>query len=275
MNRFHSNRAGKYLLIVVVAGFFVAGCATPPDLRDPEAVAEFNELNDPLEPTNRAVFALNRGFDKTILKPAATAYRDFLPRYLQDVIHNFLGNLRSPVVFINDLLQGEVHRAMVTFVRFMVNSTIGAGGIIDMATDMGVEGHTEDFGQTLAVWGVGDGPYIMLPLFGPSNPRDTIGIVVDFLVDPINLWAGNTDRDHVPLIRTAVQAVDRRAGSLDLIDELEKSSLDFYAAIRSLYRQRRTVEIGNGQGTANISAPGISGLPSAPGLDETQELSRR
>lgn len=269
------NAAGKYLLIVLVAGFLVAGCATPPELSDREAVIEYNEVNDPLEPTNRAVFAFNRGFDMAILRPAAAAYRDFLPRYLQDAVHNILGNLRAPVIFINDLLQGQVHRAMTTFVRFMLNTTLGVGGVIDMATDMGVEGHNEDFGQTLAVWGVADGPYIMLPLFGPSNPRDTLGIVVDFLVDPINLWAGNTDRDHVPLIRTAVHAVDRRAGSLDLIDELEKSSLDFYAAIRSLYRQRRTVEIGNGQGPANIPAPGISGLPSAPVLDETQELSRR
>ncbi len=269
------NATGKYLPIVLLAGLLVAGCATPPDMNDREAVIEYNEVNDPLEPTNRAVFTFNQSFDKAILRPAAVAYRDYLPRYVQDVVHNILGNLRSPIVFINDVLQGEVDRAMVTFVRFMLNSTIGVGGAIDMATDMGVEGHSEDFGQTLAVWGVGDGPYIMLPMFGPSNPRDTIGIVVDFMIDPINLWAGNTDRDHVPLIRTVVHAVDRRADSLDLVDELEKSSLDFYAAIRSLYRQRRTVEIGNGKGSANIPAPGVSSLPLGPVRDDTQELSRR
>ena len=169
---------------------------------------------------------------------------------------------RSPVIFLNDLLQGELDRAITTAVRFMVNSTIGILGVIDIATEMGLEGHDEDFGQTLAVWGVPEGPYVVLPLFGPSNPRDAIGLVVDFLVDPFNLWAENTDRDFAIFARAGTRAVDLRATHMEALDNLEKTSLDFYATIRSLYRQRRANEIRNGEPSANMPAPGLSQVPS-------------
>ncbi|MBT5940791.1 MAG: VacJ family lipoprotein, partial [Rhodospirillaceae bacterium] len=117
----------------------------------------------------------------------------------------------------------------------------------------------EDFGQTLAVWGVGEGPYIMLPLFGPSNPRDAIGKVVDFFLDPINWWAENADNDWVPLTRTIVSGIDTRDQLWDVLDDLEKSSIDFYAAIRSLYRQRRNEDISNGTGSDKNETPNFSG----------------
>ncbi len=220
-------------------------------------MAEYEEVNDPFEPANRGVFTINRAMDRVVLKPAATAYRDHLPNFIQGRVHDILANLRAPVIFLNDLLQGEIHRAMQTLTRFMVNSTIGLAGFMDMATALDMDDHDEDFGQTLAVWGVPEGPFVMLPLFGPSNPRDTVGMVVDFLTDPLSIWATNTDRVWIPVSRAGVQAVDNRAATLDLLDDVEKSSLDFYAAIRSLYRQRRADAISNGRGGANRPAPGI------------------
>lgn len=262
------------LACVLLLGFGLAGCATAPDPADKDLVAEYAEVNDPFEPTNRVVFSVNRALDRLALKPAATAYREQLPEYIRGRVRDILANLRGPVIFLNDVLQGELTRAGRTFVRFFINSTIGLAGFMDMATAMGVEGHDEDFGQTLAVWGVPEGPFIMLPLFGPSNPRDTVGMVVDFMTDPLRIWAANTDRDYVPFARAGTQAVDNRSGTIDLLDDVEKSSLDFYAAIRSLYRQRRADAISNGRGPANFPAPGISRPPLGPVLDEDEELSR-
>lgn len=237
------------------------GCATAPNPADREAVAEFAAVNDPAEPTNRAVFAVNRGLDAAIVKPAATVYRDYLPRFFQDRVNDLLDNLRAPVIFLNDLLQGEVDRAIATLARFVVNSTFGLAGLNDLATAIGMEGHDEDFGQTLAVWGVPEGPYVMLPLFGPSNPRDTVGLVVDFLVDPFNLWAGNTGRDYAVLSRAGTRGVDQRAVHMEALDDIERTSLDYYASIRSLYRQRRAEEIRNGKPAATMPSPGLSQAP--------------
>ena len=199
--------------------------------------------------------------------------RDHLPSFMTGRIHNALANLRAPVIFLNDLLQGEVDRALKTLSRFVVNSTIGLMGILDMASAIDMEGHDEDFGQTLAVWGVPDGPFIMLPVFGPSNPRDTLGKVVDFLIDPLHIWASNSNRDWVPFVRAGTQAVDRRSGTLDLLNDVEKSSLDFYAAIRSLYRQRRANAISNGRVGPVRPVPGIGEQP-GPVLNVDEELSR-
>ncbi len=269
-------RAGTWVLaaFLLLALLPAGGCAVMPDPADKEAVAEFNEINDPAEPTNRAVFGVNRGLDASLLKPVATAYRDATPQFFQDRINDALDNLRSPVIFLHDVLQGELGRAATTLVRFIINSTLGLLGLNDIATDLGIEGHNEDFGQTLAVWGVPEGPYVMLPLFGPSNPRDAVGMVVDFLVDPFNIWAGNTDRDFAIFARSGTRAVDLRAIHMEALDELEKSSLDFYASIRSLYRQRRANEINNGEPSANMPAPGIGQGPSGLAKTETREALR-
>ncbi len=263
-------QTGVLAVFLLLAG----GCAVMPDPADREAVAEFNEINDPAEPANRAVFEVNRGLDAALLKPVATAYRDATPKFFQNRINDALDNLRSPVIFLNDVLQGELGRAATTLVRFIINSTIGLLGLNDIATDFGIEGHDEDFGQTLAVWGVPEGPYVMLPLFGPSNPRDAIGMVVDFLLDPFNIWAGNTDRDFAIFARSGTRAVDLRAIHMEALDELEKSSLDFYASIRSLYRQRRVNEINNGDPSANMPTPGIGQGPSGVAKIEIQEALR-
>jgi len=255
----------RALGVLILSLFVTAGCASMPDPTDAEAVAEFEEINDPGEPANRAVFEFNRGLDTVIVKPAAGMYRHIIPPPVREGIHNALNNLRSPVVFFNDILQGEFGRAGTTLMRFVINSTIGVLGLGDPATDFGFEYHNEDFGQTLATWGVDEGPYIMLPIFGPSNPRDAVGLVVDFISDPLNWWATNTDREFITYSRSGTRAVDGRARNYDVLEDLERSSLDFYAAIRSLYRQRRIDEISNGKSSAIMPAPGLSDEPILPG----------
>jgi phospholipid-binding lipoprotein MlaA len=245
-------------VLVLAASLAMAACATAPD-DDPEAVAEFQKLNDPIEPTNRAIFEFNLGLDRFVLKPVTGAYRAVFPQPVRDGVHNFLQNLRAPVIFANDLLQGEPGRAVTTFGRFIVNSTLGVAGFGDPAESLGMAQHDEDFGQTLAVWGVGEGPYVMLPVFGPSNPRDVTGRIVDFFLDPINWWAFNSDStaaDWVPIARAVITGIDTRDQLWDVLEDLERTSIDYYAAIRSLYRQRRMDEIRNG---ASGPAPTLTG----------------
>jgi len=235
------------LSILFMAGFLVSACAVAPSADDPEALAEYQEINDPLEPLNRAIFTFNRGVDTLILRPAATLYRGFVPPPIQDMVGNFLNNLKTPVVLLNDVLQGENDRAMNTLSRFAINTTVGVLGFGDPATDMGYPDHSEDFGQTLARWGLGDGPYLVLPILGPSNPRDAVGKVVDVLTDPVWHYAQNTDKEYIPNERFVAEAIDFRARNMEAIDDMEKTSLDYYAAVRSLYRQIRADEINNGE----------------------------
>ncbi len=264
------SRLGAALLVA----FMLAGCAAAPDPKDADAVAEYEEVNDPAEPTNRAIFEVNLALDKTILKPLAFAYKEYLPDIVQSTINSLLNNLRSPIIFLNDVLQGEFKRAGTTLLRFVINSTIGLGGLHDQAAKWDLEYHNEDFGQTLAVWGIGEGPYVMLPILGPSNPRDAVGLAVDFLLDPLNLWLTNTDREEFIFARTGLRAIDQRARHYDALQDLEKSSLDYYAAIRSLYRQRRADEINQGKGSANMPAPSLGKNSISPTPWDGEEASR-
>jgi len=244
-------------LVLAFASVMMVGCATAPDPKDSEAVAEYQQINDPAEPTMRAIFAFNQALDNAILKPVANVYRNAAPEKVRAGVHNFLNNLRTPVIFFNDVLQGEFQSAITTLVRFLINTTAGIFGLNDTAGDLGIDYKNEDFGQTLAVWNMPEGPYLMLPVFGPSNPRDVIGRVVDFFIDPLNMWARNSDEEWTIYTRTVVDAVDFRALHYDAIEDLEKSSLDFYATIRSLYRQRRTDEINNGKVDPSTAVPSI------------------
>lgn len=215
------------------AGLILAGPAAAQD-----------DENDPIEPFNRAVFEFNTTLDGLILEPVARLYRIVFPGVVRDGIGNVLDNARTPVILLNDLLQGEWQRAETTTGRFMLNTVLGLGGIVDVASIAGMpEHHDEDFGQTLAVWGVGPGPYLMLPVLGPSNPRDATGRVVGIFTDPISLFAPNT----VSASRTAAEGVDLREQNIETIEELERTSLDFYAATRSLARQLRADAIRNGR----------------------------
>ena len=221
------------------------GCATPPT--DPDALAAYEEANDPLEPMNREIFAFNKAADTYLIKPLAQGYVYIVPAKGRKSVRSFLNNLRSPVVLANDLMQLEIQRAGTTLGRAVFNTTIGIGGLFDVASGLGLPYHDEDFGQTLAVWGVDEGPYLVLPILGPSNPRDTVGLVVDGFIDPLNWYLDNTGRGYLTYVRAAIDGIDRRADVLDTLDEIERTSLDFYATIRSLFRQRRIDEINNGE----------------------------
>ena len=240
-------------VIVVGAALTLSACASLPE--DPEAREEVLALNDPVEPLNRSVFEFNRGVDNLILRPVAEAYRDALPQAGQDMVRNFLNNLKSPVVFANDILQGETERAGDTFGRFIFNTVVGVGGLFDVA---GIEHHNEDFGQTLATWGVPEGPYLVLPFIGPSPVRDTAGLVVDYYIDPVAHYFDNVDKSHLNWIRAGVRAVDTRSRNIETLDDIERSAIDYYATIRSLYRQRRNEEIMNGRADNDVPMPEIS-----------------
>lgn len=243
------------LAATFLLGLALIGCAARPDPTDREAVAEFEQNNDPLEPLNRGLYFVNDGLDTLVLRPAAEAYRIFIPPELRTGARNVLGNLRSPVILINDILQGETQRAGTTLGRFVLNTTLGVGGVFDVATNFGLFGHGEDFGQTLAVWGVPEGPYLFLPVLGPSNPRDLLGTGVDAVSNPISYATGGELLDTLTTGRIVVQALDTREGLIEPLDALRQGSLDPYAALRSAYRQRRAAEIRN----PALSAPAARG----------------
>jgi Surface lipoprotein len=255
-----SRPAVPRLAASVLALALMAGCATPPPAEDHEAVAEWEQVNDPLEPMNRAIFDFNDAVDKALLKPVAQGYRAVVPPFGRERVRDALNNLRAPIIFVNDVLQGDPDRAMATLMRFAFNTGFGLGGLFDVASPGGIPYHDEDFGQTFAVWGIGEGPYLVLPILGPSNPRDTIGLATEWLADPFNIWMDNTGRDWVIWTRLGVAGVNKRERYLDTLDEVERSSLDYYAAMRSLYRQTRDAEIRNGAAPDKVPTPGLSAV---------------
>lgn len=201
------------------------------------------EIEDPFEPVNRAIFSFNTVADEWVLEPVARGYRFVAPEPVRRSVRNFLYNLRSPIVFANDLLQGERERAGVTLGRFMINSTLGVFGLFDAANGLGYPPHQEDFGQTLGVWGIPSGAYVMLPLLGPSSVRDLGGTVGDYFLNPLPHCCLGTE-EYLGL--TGSRAVSDRELAIEAIDDLKENSLDLYAAVRSIYAQRREAEIRNG-----------------------------
>jgi phospholipid-binding lipoprotein MlaA len=223
--------------VLALAGSLVAGCAT----------AEEGEVWDPLETPNRFLFALNKTLDTFILRPVAVTYRDLTPNGVQRGTRNVLNNLGEPVTAFNELAQGEATRAVQTVARFLINSTIGILGIFDVAKDFGLPHTKEDFGQTIGVWAKAPpedgGPYLVLPLVGPSNARDAVGLLVDYLVDPFRIAAEHFDVEWLLYARGGLEAVDGRSRTLQALDDLEKNSVDYYSAVRSAYTQRRAAQI--------------------------------
>ncbi len=257
-------------VLLFLAAASLGACATRPPADDPDAVAEFRQNNDPIEPFNRRSYAVHQAIDHNVLAPVARGYRAVVPAPVRTGVRNVLANLRSPVVLANDILQGEPRRAGDTLGRFVVNSTLGVGGIFDVAgTRLGVRGHTEDFGQTFARWGVGEGPFLFIPVLGPSNPRDLAGFSLGVAADPL-VWVGQGAAvDGLLWSRTGATVVDTREDLLDTTDDVERSSLDPYATYRSAYRQRRRAEIENRTGGGAPSGFGTGfgvgpGEPSAP-----------
>lgn len=216
------------------------------------------EIRDPLEGLNRVIFGINEAADLLLIGPAADTYRLIVPDPIRDAVRNVLRNLSSPVIIANELLQGDFKGAEVASERFLVNTTLGIGGLFDIAAYNGLKYEPEDFGQTLAVWGVPDGFYMVLPLYGPSSLRDGVGLGVDSFADPVSRYTLNQGLRTVPVARTGVGATDTRSGLVETVGDLRRNSLDYYASVRSLYHQRRTTLIRDGS-THSLDIPTFEG----------------
>ena len=219
-------QALKSLLLTLVIALTTAGCAS---------VNGPSPEHDPFESYNRAMFSFNDTLDENIIKPVAAAYKDYVPSPVQSGISNFFGNLGDILVVLNDLLQGKFAQARDDTLRVFVNSVFGLFGLFDVASHMELPKHHEDFGQTLGVWGVSDGPYLVLPFLGPSTVRDTAGLLVDSTADPIY----NISDSDARLATIALKAVDTRADLLGASKVLDQAAFDRYAFLRDAYLQRR------------------------------------
>ncbi|MDH5748916.1 MAG: VacJ family lipoprotein [Rhodospirillales bacterium] len=246
-------------VILMTAGASQAPAAEAKSNVNVQLAAGDDDVNDPLEGLNRIIFTFNEGFQVLLLRPASTLYGAFTPPPVKEAVSNVLHNIRSPVIFVNDLLQGEGERAMNTLNRFLVNTTLGVAGIMDVAeSNFDMPGHDEDFGQTLAVWGVGEGFYLVLPILGPSNPRDAIGkYFVDSYFDPFGYYTSEY-HEAAGHARTSVNGAKVYSGVMNELDQVKKTSVDYYAAIRSMYRQKRDSEIRNGEAGDLPPIPEIS-----------------
>jgi phospholipid-binding lipoprotein MlaA len=258
--------------LLIVLALATSGCATRPQSPQ-QALAAEEDFNDPLEDTNRKIFDFNQTVDRHVLVPVAKAYRTALPEPVRNSLRDFLVNLQEPLIFANDTLQGDFGRAKDTVVRFVLNSTIGMGGLVDVAGRWGIPYHEEDLGITLGVWGIPAGPYLVVPILGPSDPRDLGAEVAEGFGDPFNrLVTGNPFTLYwIPFVRGGVSGIDQRARYLDTLADIERTSLDYYATIRSLYRQRRAALIRH----ENKNLPPPAGFsqnssPDSPGTPANQ-----
>ena len=197
---------------------------------------------DPLEGFNRSIFAFNETLDENIMKPVAEAYHDNIPNPIQTGVSNVFGNLEDVIIFLNDALQFKFLDALGDFFRFVINSTIGIFGIFDVATPLGLEKHNEDFGQTLATWGVGDGPYLVLPFLGPSTMRDTGALAIDWQIDPV--FRLQSPAEYWGSI--GLRAVDIRVGLLKAGNIVDQASFDKYSFMRDAYLQLRRNRVYDG-----------------------------
>ena len=239
----------------------VGACATP----HPGSIADAQR--DPWEKTNRKIYALNRGLDRYALKPASNVYRAVVPGAARRGVTNGLNNITEPTSFINAILQGKIKQAFRTVDRFLINSTIGIAGLADQATDLGRPEEPEDFGQTLAVWGVKSGPYVMLPFFGPSTLRDTVGLAGDFASDPVPYVRRDVLGKSILITggQFGLTALDLRSKLTDAgADNVLDSSLDEYATVKSAFLQRRQSQIYDGSPPDEDDEP-VEDAPLAPG----------
>lgn len=210
-------------ILIALSAAMLTGCATS------------GNPKDPIEGFNRAIFAFNEGLDAAIIKPVATGYDAVLPDPVQTGVTNFFGNIADFFIGINNLLQGKVGDGVGDFGRVAINSTIGLLGVLDVATELGIEKHNEDFGQTFGRWGVGNGAYVVLPVFGSRTVRDTVGLVLDVKADPV------AQVDHIPTRNSlaVLRLINDRAGLLSADKVIEEAALDKYSYMRGAYLQRR------------------------------------
>ncbi len=239
------NRRHFVLTLALSALLTFSACSSLP--QTPAEQAEYKTNNDPFEPVNRVVFDVNDFLDRLLLRPLAELYRITVPPPLRDRIAGIVKNMTEPVVFANNVLQGELTKAGRTAARFLTNTTAGVGGMFEVANGLGFPRQSGDFGQTLYTWGFTSGPYLVLPLFGPSTIREAIGLGVDSFMSPWKyLVALGDDGTYLRFMvaDTTASALVKREENIEPLDTLREGSLDFYAQMRSVYRQHRAKELG-------------------------------
>lgn len=223
----------------------LAACAT--------GTPDANGINDPREQQNRKVHAFNKQLDTAIVRPVAVAYSNAMPDDLENSVSNFASNLSLPGVVVNNILQGNIEGAFTNTVRFVVNSTLGFGGIHDPASDFGIAEVDADFGQTLYVWGVGEGHYLDSPVFGPGTQRRLAGRIVDFVIDPVGYVVPSPEKYYGTGAKV-ISGVGARGRFAGTIDSVLYDSADSYAQARLIYLQTRRFELGYGAGSAGSNA---------------------
>ena len=231
------------LPLALLASLSLVSCANMPKSAD----SEFQPVSDPLEPMNRTIFDVNDFLDRLLIRPLTELYRFAMPDYIRQRIANIVSNMKEPVIMGNNLLQGEFTKAGVTGRRFLVNTIVGVGGTFEVANGWGLPQQAGDFGQTLSTWGVGSGPYLVLPLFGPSNFRDAAGLGVDTVAEPwqwVAASGGRIVKSQLIYSEFAADGLTRREQTLDDYDALRAGSIDFYAEMRSVYTQYRDKQLG-------------------------------
>jgi phospholipid-binding lipoprotein MlaA len=251
------------LVALAAASLLVSACATKPPASKPDELADYNERNDPLEPTNRVFYKVNTAVDHAAIRPVAIAYRDNVPAPVRDHLHNLLSNMGNPAQLTNDVLQGKPRKAGDTFMRLLINTTVGVGGVFDVASGWGFPDHDNDFGLTLAVWGVPGGPFLFLPVLGPSNPRDAAGYGVNTTLDPLT-WVTFGGSKTLGWTKMGVSAVDTRARYVEATDSIDKTALDPYATYRSLAQQNRDSAVDDAKADLPHTVPNWYATPKAP-----------
>ncbi len=231
----------RFYIFFVLA--FLGGCGHNPDPSSNKDSVESIKNQDPFEPFNRKMFEFNRVLDGLILEPFANVYRNSVHENAQRSISSFLYNLAEPVTLANDFLQAKKDRGFETFSRFMINTTFGLFGLFDVAEKLGLPRHQEDFGQTLGVWGVPSGPYLVLPLIGSSTPTSLVGRTADFYLSPYNYYMVHYKKRQYIYVRLGAETLVRRAQYADDIKNFRENSIDFYAAVRSFYLQNQKAQI--------------------------------
>lgn len=242
------------LMMATVSVLGLTACASS---QDQSIMGDGQVISDPLEDTNRAVFKFNAAVDDAVINPVIKGYRFVVPKEARNSLGNFLRNLQSPVIFANQVLQGDLEGAKNVVLRAVINTFAGFGGLFDFAGKEGLPHESEDFGQTLATWGLDQGPYVVVPLLGPSTTRDSIGYIVDGYADPLRWYLFNIEKTGIYYTKSSLNYLNLRDELMDVLQDLRNSSIDYYASTRSIYYQRREALVNdeNPDDSVTVSIP--------------------